>query len=56
VQALADAPDTILQVLAEKMIELLGTGSAGLSLLAKDGQRFCWAAIESVLRCLGRGE
>ncbi|HEX4267965.1 MAG TPA: ATP-binding protein [Steroidobacteraceae bacterium] len=45
VQALADAPDTILQVLVEKMIELLGTGSAGLSLLAKDGQRFCWAAI-----------
>ncbi|MFZ0501378.1 MAG: PAS domain S-box protein [Steroidobacteraceae bacterium] len=44
-QALADVPDTILQVLAEKVLELLGTGSAGLSLLAKDGQRFCWAAI-----------
>ena len=44
-QALADAPDTILQVLAEKVVELLGTGSAGLSLLTKDGQRFCWAAI-----------
>ncbi|MGB6486725.1 MAG: ATP-binding protein [Steroidobacteraceae bacterium] len=44
-QALADAPDTILQVLAEKVLELLGTGSAGLSLLAKDDQRFCWAAV-----------
>jgi PAS domain S-box-containing protein len=45
VQALADAPDTILQVLAEKVLELLDTGSAGLSLLTKDDQRFCWAAI-----------
>jgi len=45
VQALADAPDTILQVLAEKVVELLGAGSAGLSLLAKDAKRFCWAAV-----------
>jgi len=45
VQALADAPDTILQVLAEKTLELLRIGSAGLSLITKDGQRFCWAAI-----------
>jgi PAS domain S-box-containing protein len=44
-QALADTPDTILQVLAEKVVELLGTGSAGVSLLTKDGQRFCWAAV-----------
>jgi PAS domain S-box-containing protein len=44
-QALADTPDTILQLLAEKAVELLGAGSAGLSLLAKDNQRFCWAAV-----------
>ncbi|HUA24029.1 MAG TPA: PAS domain S-box protein [Steroidobacteraceae bacterium] len=44
-QALADTPDTILQVLAEKVLELLGSGSAGLSLLTKDDQRFCWAAV-----------
>ncbi len=45
VQALADSPDTILQALAEQVLELLGTGSAGISLLTKDGQRFWWAAI-----------
>jgi PAS domain S-box-containing protein len=45
VQALADTPDTSLQVLAEKVLELLDAGSAGLSLLAKDGHRFCWAAV-----------
>jgi len=44
-QALADSPDTILQILAEKVLDLLRTGSAGLSLLSKDGQRFSWAAI-----------
>ncbi|MDE2050633.1 MAG: PAS domain S-box protein [Gammaproteobacteria bacterium] len=44
-QALADAPDTILQVLAEQTLELLASGSAGLSLLTKNGERFWWAAI-----------
>lgn len=44
-QALADGPDTILQVLAEKALGLLRSGSAGLSLLTKDGRRFWWAAI-----------
>ena len=44
VQALADAPDTILQVLAETACALLRSGSAGLSLLTKDGRRFWWAA------------
>ena len=44
-QALADAPDTILQVLAEKTLELVGSGSAGLSLLTKNGERFWWAAL-----------
>jgi PAS domain S-box-containing protein len=45
VQALADSPEIILQVLADKTLELLRAGSAGISLLTKDGQRFCWPAI-----------
>jgi PAS domain S-box-containing protein len=45
VQALADAPDRILQVLADKLLEVLRAGSAGMSLLTRDGQRFYWAAI-----------
>lgn len=45
VQALADAPRTILQTLADKTLEVLRAGSAGLSLLTQDGERFYWAAI-----------
>jgi PAS domain S-box-containing protein len=45
VQALADDPRTILQALADKTLEVLSAGSAGLSLLARDGERFYWAAI-----------
>lgn len=45
VQALAHRPEGILQVLAEKVLELLRAGSAGLSLLTADGERFYWAAI-----------
>lgn len=45
VQALADAPRTILQALADKALEVLRAGSAGLSLLTRDGERFYWAAI-----------
>jgi signal transduction histidine kinase/ActR/RegA family two-component response regulator len=45
VQALADGPDTILQVLAETTLGLLRSGSAGVSLLAQDRRRFWWAAI-----------
>lgn len=45
VQALADDPERILDVLAEKVLAVLRAGSAGLSLLTKDGQRFYWAAI-----------
>lgn len=45
VQALADSPRTILQTLAEKVLEVLRAGSAGLSLLAPDRERFYWAAI-----------
>ncbi|MGH7106358.1 MAG: GAF domain-containing protein, partial [Acetobacteraceae bacterium] len=44
-QALSDAPRTILQTLAEKTLEVLQAGSAGLSLLTKDGKSFYWAAI-----------
>jgi PAS domain S-box-containing protein len=45
VSALADSPRTILQTLAEKVLEGLQADSAGLSLLTKDEKRFYWAAI-----------
>jgi PAS domain S-box-containing protein len=45
VQALADSPRSILQTLAEKALEVLRAGSAGLSLLTKDARRFYYAAI-----------
>jgi signal transduction histidine kinase len=43
--ALADSPRTILQTLADKVLDVLHADSAGLSLLTKDGNRFYWAAI-----------
>ena len=43
--ALADSPRTILQTLADKVLEVLQADSAGLSLLTKDEKRFYWAAI-----------
>ena len=43
--ALANSPQTILQTLADKVLELLHADSAGLSLLTKDEKRFYWAAI-----------
>jgi transcriptional regulator with GAF, ATPase, and Fis domain len=45
VSALADSPSTILQTLADKVLEVLRADSAGLSLLTKDKKRFYWAAI-----------
>jgi len=45
VRALGDDPRTILQALADKTLEVLAAGSAGLSLLTRDGERFYWAAI-----------
>jgi PAS domain S-box-containing protein len=45
VAALADSPHTILQTLADKVLEVLSADSAGLSLLTKDEKRFYWAAI-----------
>lgn len=44
-KALADSPETVLQTIAEKMLEVFQCGSAGFSLLTKDGQRFYRAAI-----------
>src|SRR5215471_6631574 len=46
-QALAESPRTILQTLADKILEVFQAGSAGLSLLTKEdgGKRFYWPAI-----------
>src|SRR6516165_7201152 len=48
VGALADSPSTILQTLADKVLEILQSHSAGLSLLTKDEKRFYWAAVAGV--------
>ena len=50
VQALAESPRTILQRIAEIMLETFRADSAGVSLLTKDdgGKRFYWAAIAGV--------
>src|SRR6476660_2539426 len=52
VSALADSPSTILQTLAETILDITECDSAGLSLLTSDGkrpdaygQRFYWPAI-----------
>lgn len=45
VEALADSPRTVLQALADKVLEVLRAGSSGLSLLTETGERFYWAAI-----------
>jgi PAS domain S-box-containing protein len=52
VSALADSPSTILQTLAETILEMTQCDSAGLSLLTRDGKtpdisgkRFYWPAI-----------
>ena len=44
-QALADSPQTILQTLADTIVEVFQSGSGGVSLLTKDGKRFYWPAI-----------
>jgi len=48
--ALADSPRTILQTLADKVIEVLHADSAGLSLLTKDEKKFYWAAVAGAWR------
>jgi len=50
VSSLADSPSTILQTLADKVLEVLHADSAGLSLLTKDNKRFYWAAIAGAWR------
>jgi signal transduction histidine kinase/ActR/RegA family two-component response regulator len=49
-QALADSPHTILQKMAEVMLETFRAESSGFSLLTKDdgGKRFHWPAIAGV--------
>jgi signal transduction histidine kinase len=48
--ALADSPRTILQTLADQVLDVLGADSAGLSLLTKDTTKFYWAAIAGAWR------
>ena len=49
-QSLADSPRTILQTLAETILETFDAGSAGVSLLTTEdgGKRFHWPAIAGV--------
>ena len=44
-QALADSPTTILQKLADVLLEVLRADSAGISLLTEDRKSFYWPAI-----------
>jgi len=51
-RALADSPSTIFQTLVEMILEVTGSGSAGISLLTRDGRkpdvggkRFYWPAV-----------
>lgn len=44
-QELADSPRTILQTLADTILEILKSDSAGISLVTEDGKRFYWPAI-----------
>jgi PAS domain S-box-containing protein len=44
-QALADSPRTVLQTLAETLLDVCRAGSAGISLLTTEGKRFYWPAI-----------
>jgi len=49
VQALVNSPNTILQTLADTILEVLSCGSAGISLLTSDGgTRFYWPAIAGI--------
>ena len=48
VHALADSPNTILQTLAQTILEVTRADSAGVSLLTEDKQRFYWPAIAGV--------
>src|SRR5258708_14715515 len=50
VTAVTDSARTIMETLADKVLEILGAESAGLSLLKKDEKRFFWAAIAGAWR------
>jgi PAS domain S-box-containing protein len=50
VRALAESPRTILQTLADTVLEVLRAGSSGLSLLTDTGEQFYWAAIAGAWR------
>lgn len=50
VQALAESPRTILQTLADTVLQVLRSGSSGLSLLTETGEQFYWAAIAGAWR------
>jgi PAS domain S-box-containing protein len=43
--ALARSPQTILQTLADTLLEIFQADSAGMSLLTEDGKNFYWAAV-----------
>jgi PAS domain S-box-containing protein len=44
-KVLSESPGTILQTLADKILEVFKADSAGVSLLTQDGKRFYWPAI-----------
>ncbi len=49
IEAMVNSPKDILQTLADTICELLGSGSAGVSLLTSDGgTRFYWPAISGI--------
>src|SRR5580704_12884519 len=47
-QALADSPRSILQTLADTILDVLRSDSAGISLLTEDEKQFYWPAIAGV--------
>ena len=47
-QSLADSPGTILQTLADTILEVFQADSTGISLLTEDEKRFYWPAIAGV--------
>ena len=49
VRALAESPGTILQTLADKVVEVLNAGSAGLSLLTNDETRFAGISSSGII-------
>ncbi len=49
-QALAKCPQTFFQELVETTLELVRAGSAGISLLSEDKERFIWPAVAGALK------